>query len=90
MTGLQRDIGRIASGAFDLVVIGAGIHGACVARDAALRGLKVAVLERGDLGGETSHNSPSNTGRNTAAIWLMVKATAAVGAISSGSEIFWK
>lgn len=50
-------MGRIASGVFDLVVIGAGIHGACVARDAALRGLKVAVLERGDLGGETSHNS---------------------------------
>ena len=48
---------RISSGAFDLVVIGAGVHGACVARDAALRGLRVAVLERGDLGGATSHNS---------------------------------
>ena len=32
----------ISEGVFDLVVIGAGINGAGIARDAAARGLKVA------------------------------------------------
>lgn len=35
--------------AFDLIVIGAGINGAGVARDAALRGLKVCLVEQADL-----------------------------------------
>src|ERR687898_2424424 len=39
---------------FDLVVIGAGINGAGVARDAAMRGLKVLLLDKGDIGGGTS------------------------------------
>jgi glycerol-3-phosphate dehydrogenase len=39
---------------YDLVVIGAGVTGAGVARDAALRGLKVAVVERGEAGGATT------------------------------------
>ena len=39
---------------FDLIVIGAGINGAGVARDAALRGLKVCLLDKGDIGGGTS------------------------------------
>ena len=39
---------------FDLIVIGAGINGAGVARDAAMRGLKVCLLDKGDLGGGTS------------------------------------
>jgi glycerol-3-phosphate dehydrogenase len=39
---------------YDLVVIGAGVTGAGVARDAALRGLKVAVVERGEPGGATT------------------------------------
>jgi glycerol-3-phosphate dehydrogenase len=39
---------------FDLVVIGAGINGAGIARDAALRGLKVLLLDKGDIGGGTS------------------------------------
>jgi glycerol-3-phosphate dehydrogenase len=33
------------------------VHGACGARDAALCGLKVAMIDMGDLGGATSHNS---------------------------------
>ena len=36
---------------------GAGIYGACVAWDAALRGLRVALVEQGDFGQETSANS---------------------------------
>lgn len=42
---------------FDIVVVGGGITGAGVARDAALRGLKVVLLERGDLACGTSSKS---------------------------------
>jgi glycerol-3-phosphate dehydrogenase len=38
----------------DLLVIGGGINGAGIARDAAGRGLAVALVERGDLAGATS------------------------------------
>jgi len=39
---------------FDVLVVGGGIHGAAVARDASLRGLSVLVLEAGDLASATS------------------------------------
>ncbi|MEZ4521762.1 MAG: glycerol-3-phosphate dehydrogenase [Thermomicrobiales bacterium] len=39
---------------YDLLVIGGGINGVGVARDAAGRGLSVLLCERGDLGGATS------------------------------------
>ncbi len=39
---------------FDLIIIGAGINGAGIARDAAMRGLKVLLLDKGDIGGGTS------------------------------------
>ncbi len=42
---------------YDLLVIGGGIQGAAVARDAALRGLGVLLLERGDLASGTSSRS---------------------------------
>lgn len=44
----------IESKTFDLAVIGAGINGAGIARDAAMRGLKVLVLDKGDIGGGTT------------------------------------
>src|SRR5437868_13947856 len=44
----------IASTPFDLIVVGAGINGCGVARDAAMRGLRVLVLDKGDIGGGTS------------------------------------
>ena len=37
------------AGTFDVAVIGAGINGAGIARDAALRGLRVIVLDKNDL-----------------------------------------
>lgn len=37
-----------------LVVIGAGVTGAAIARDAAQRGIKTIVIESGDIGGGTS------------------------------------
>jgi len=42
---------------FDVAVVGAGINGAGTARDLAMRGLKVAVVDRGDAGGGTSSRS---------------------------------
>ena len=42
---------------FDLLVVGGGIHGAGIARDAAGRGLRVALVEQGDLAGATSSAS---------------------------------
>lgn len=39
---------------FDLIVIGAGINGAGIARDAAARGLRVALVEKEDVGSGTS------------------------------------
>ena len=43
-----------AQESFDLIVIGGGIMGASVARDAAGRGMRVALFERGDLASGTS------------------------------------
>jgi glycerol-3-phosphate dehydrogenase len=39
---------------FDIIVIGAGINGAGIARDAAMRGLKVLLLDKGDISGGTT------------------------------------
>jgi glycerol-3-phosphate dehydrogenase len=44
----------VGSQQFDVAIIGAGINGAGIARDAALRGLKVVVLEQNDLCSGTS------------------------------------
>ncbi|KQR69971.1 glycerol-3-phosphate dehydrogenase [Rhizobium sp. Leaf341] len=41
----------------DLAIVGGGINGAGIARDAAGRGLKVLLVERGDLGAATSSAS---------------------------------
>ncbi|NLG72010.1 MAG: glycerol-3-phosphate dehydrogenase/oxidase [Chloroflexi bacterium] len=42
---------------FDLVIIGGGITGACAAREAALRGLSVALFEKNDFASGTSSRS---------------------------------
>ena len=42
---------------FDVIIIGAGINGAGIARDAAMRGLKVLLLDKGDLASGTSSAS---------------------------------
>lgn len=48
---------RLSQDQFDLLVIGGGITGAGIARDAALRGLRVALVERRDFGVGTSSRS---------------------------------
>jgi glycerol-3-phosphate dehydrogenase len=52
-----RALAALASEPFDAVVAGGGITGAAVARDAALRGLRVALVEREDVGSGTSSGS---------------------------------
>ena len=42
---------------FDIFIIGGGINGCGIARDAAGRGLRVALADQGDLGGATSSAS---------------------------------
>ncbi len=55
---MKRDLSRLADTTFDLLIIGGGITGAATARDAALRGLNVALIERTDFAHATSaHNS---------------------------------
>lgn len=54
---MKRDTSALANQTFDVLVVGGGIHGAVTAWDAALRGLSVALIERGDFGGATSQNS---------------------------------
>jgi glycerol-3-phosphate dehydrogenase len=42
---------------FDVIIIGAGINGAGIARDAAMRGLKVLLVDKGDVASGTSSAS---------------------------------
>lgn len=42
---------------FDVIVIGAGINGAGIARDAAMRGLKVLLIDKSDIASGTSSAS---------------------------------
>jgi glycerol-3-phosphate dehydrogenase len=44
----------IESYPFDLIVVGAGINGSGIARDAAMRGLKVLLLDKGDISDGTT------------------------------------
>ena len=55
--GVRRGARRIVSDIFDLLIVGGGINGVCIARDAAGRGLKVLLCEKGDLADATSSAS---------------------------------
>lgn len=46
---MRRDIAQLEAGHFDILVIGGGINGCAIARDAALRGAKVALIEKDDF-----------------------------------------
>jgi glycerol-3-phosphate dehydrogenase len=51
-----RDLDALTSTAFDLLVVGGGIHGLFAAYDAAQRGLSAALVERADFGSGLSFN----------------------------------
>ncbi|MBN1334878.1 MAG: glycerol-3-phosphate dehydrogenase [Deltaproteobacteria bacterium] len=53
----EAHLSRLPAGRFDILVVGGGITGAGVARDAAHRGLQVALVEQGDLAYGTSSRS---------------------------------
>lgn len=48
---------NIQNKTYDVVVVGAGIVGAGIARDAALRGMKVCLIDKGDIASGTSSAS---------------------------------
>ena len=50
-------LARLGAETFDLLVIGGGVTGAGIARDAVLRGLKVALVEKTDFAAGTSSKS---------------------------------
>ncbi len=54
---MERNPSALSKTTFDVVVIGGGIQGAATAREAALRGLKVALVEAQDFASGTSSRS---------------------------------
>jgi glycerol-3-phosphate dehydrogenase len=54
---MARTFTALESGIFDVLVIGGGITGAGVARDAAIRGMRVAIVDKGDWASGTSSKS---------------------------------
>ena len=55
--GRAASLAALSDGQFDLAIVGGGITGAGIARDASLRGLKVALVEKLDFGAGTSSKS---------------------------------
>src|SRR5690242_16194816 len=53
---MTRDVDRLSSRTFDVLVVGGGIQGLTIACDAAQRGLSVALVERDDFGSGSSFN----------------------------------
>ncbi len=56
-TGRTDTLARLAAETFDVLIIGGGITGAGIARDASLRGLSVALIEADDFAVGTSSRS---------------------------------
>jgi glycerol-3-phosphate dehydrogenase len=53
----MRDLRALSDRTFDALIIGGGITGAGIARDAAMRGLSVALIDKGDFASGTSSRS---------------------------------
>src|SRR5512136_3376322 len=52
-----QNVERLAAERFDYVIVGGGITGAGIARDAAMRGRRVALIDKGDFACGTSSRS---------------------------------
>lgn len=63
---------------YDLAIIGGGLNGVSIARDAAGRGLRVILLEQGDLGSAASSASPRLIDGDLAALerWAFLRVRA--------------
>jgi len=46
---MKRDLEIMSKETYDLLIVGGGITGACLAWDATLKGLKVALVEKSDF-----------------------------------------
>jgi glycerol-3-phosphate dehydrogenase len=53
---MQRDPLQLTRDSYDVLVVGGGIHGLFAAYDAASRGFRTALVDRGDIGGGVSAN----------------------------------
>ncbi|PIS36758.1 MAG: glycerol-3-phosphate dehydrogenase/oxidase, partial [Nitrospirae bacterium CG08_land_8_20_14_0_20_52_24] len=54
---MKRDLNKLSNTEYDVVILGSGIYGLNTAWDAVLRGLKVALIDKGDFMNATSSNS---------------------------------
>jgi len=54
---VKRNLANLVAEEHDLLIVGGGVYGAAAAREATLRGLSVALIERDDFGSGTSWNS---------------------------------
>ncbi|PSO50404.1 MAG: glycerol-3-phosphate dehydrogenase/oxidase [Cyanobacteria bacterium QH_1_48_107] len=54
---MKRNLTELTNNYYDLLIIGGGIYGACLAWEATLGGLSVALVEKADFGAATSANS---------------------------------
>ncbi len=53
----QENVRKLKEGGYDVLVIGGGVTGTCIARDAALRGFKTACVDKDDWAFGTSSRS---------------------------------
>jgi len=53
----KENLDRMRDQSFDIMVIGGGVTGAAISRDAVTRGFKVALIEKGDFASGTSSRS---------------------------------
>jgi len=54
---MKRNLRQLTANYYDMLVVGGGIYGASIAWDAALRGVRVCLVEKSDFSSGTSSNS---------------------------------
>ena len=88
--GVTRRLNSLSDQPFDVLMIGGGIVGACAARDAARRGLTVALIDRGDFGsgipGTASRSCTAGFDRSSRSTSPGARSSCASGARGSPSR----